>query len=64
VTKPLGVVAAAWAERQNEVWREACDRVAMGFICRNPDADTRTLEIVQYRQLCREEEKRIARRPF
>lgn len=55
MTHELTIVATAWAERKDSTWRDACDRVAMGFICCDPTPERRTQMIVKYRQLCHQE---------
>lgn len=57
----LAIIASAWADRKNTVWRDACDRVAMGFICQNPLSDRRVELITKYRELCHAEEYSNAR---
>lgn len=62
MTHELAIVATAWAERKDTTWRDACDRVAMGFICSDPLSEHRTRMIVKYRELCHQEELENDRR--
>jgi hypothetical protein len=63
VRRTLAVVAVAWGEHKGQVWKAACDRVAMGFIVEDPDPQHRVDWVIEYRKACLEEEKRNERKP-